>query len=539
MSNPSKIVAFLLVCVLSFSAACGGKKQKPIEWGFENGVFIKVFGSEIETIDPHFTQGEYGFRALVDLSEGLTSYHPKTLEPLPGVAKSWKITNNGKTYTFHLRKDAKWTNGDPVTAHDFIYSYKRLLDPEMAGIYSFLLYYVKNAEDYKAGKIKDFSKVAIKALDDHTIRFQLKNPTPFFLSLFAFPSMHPVHKPTIEKFKAFTDRSTPWTKPENIVTNGPFKLKSWKLNDRMIMEKNPLYWDAANVKLNGVHIIPIESDPVEERTFRAGETHATSWIPNNKIEWYKKNHPEWTRLAPAMSIYFYQLNQKRAPLDNVNVRRAIAYAIDRDKIAKYVSKGGEVGAFSFTPPGAGNMTFKPKLEFNVKKAQEYLAKAGYPGGKGFPKIELLYNTSERHQQIGAALQEMLKKNLGIQLELVNQEWKVYLQTNNKGDYFLTRQTWGADYNDPDSFLNLFDSKAAYNTGGFNNPDYDKILNDALKTADKNTRFKLYQRAEDILADQVPVIPLLFRTYANLVHDRVVGWHSNSMDFHPTKHISFK
>lgn len=493
-------------------------------------------GDEVQTLDPNIASGIPESHILDALFEGLIVLDPKTLVELPGVAESWDISKDLLTYTFHLRRDAKWSNGDPVTAHDFVYSWIRTLTPEIASEYAYILFPLKNAKDFNSGKIKDGVQVGAKAIDDHKLSVTINSVTPYFLSVLAHHSFYPVHTATLKRLGAGKNRNTLWARPETLVSNGPFALKSWKLNSKLVVEKNPFYWDKDNVKLEEVHFYPINSRKTEEHKFRAGELHLTYEVPTNKIEIYRNKQPDKLSLAPWLGSYFYTVNTTKPPFNDVRVRRALAMAIDRESLVKNVAKGGQLPYGAYTPPNTRGYTPDKEIPFDVPGAQKLLAEAGYLQGKGFPKVEVLFNTAEEHRAIAEAVQQMWKKNLGIEVELINQDWKVYLDSINTINYDIVRRGWIGDYNDPSAFLEIFLSYSGQNQTGWVSKKYDELVEKAGQIESENERIRLYKEAERILLDETPLLPIYVYTRAYLKDPRLKGWHANILDRHLYKGI---
>ncbi|MBD3320648.1 MAG: peptide ABC transporter substrate-binding protein, partial [Chitinivibrionales bacterium] len=432
----------LFSCVIFFSTC--GKRRTAVESGIEDQVLHIGNGAEPQDLDPHIVTGVPEHAIISALLEGLVAENPKDLHPVPGAAEKWDISDDRRVYTFYLRDNGRWSNGDPVTAHDFVYSFRRILSPALGSEYSYMLYCMRNAERYNKGEIDDFSLVGAAAVDSHTLVITLGSPTPYFLSLLAHYSWFPVHPGTIEKHGAIDRRGSKWTRAENYTGNGPFVLNRWEVNRVIIAEKSPTYWDADNVRLNAIHFHPIESEQTEERAFRSGQLHVTNGVPSHKIEYYRENSPELLRIDPYLGTYYYLVNTVRPPLDNPLVRRALSTAIDRTAIVENVLKGGQLPAHHFTPPGTAGYTACAHIASNPEKARELLARAGYPGGNGFPQIEVLYNTLESHQLVAQAIQEMWKKELGIEVSLINQEWKVFLNTQKNMEFDISRAGWIGD-----------------------------------------------------------------------------------------------
>ena len=399
-----------------------------------------------------------------------------------------------------------------------------------------MLYSMKNAEAFNTSKIKDFSKVGSRVVDQRVLEITLENATPYFLSLINHYTWYPVHIPTVEKHGPISQRGNKWTKPGNFVGNGPFKLKEWRLNDVVIVEKNPTYWDADSVKLNEIHFYAIDQANTEERSFRAGQLHNIYTMPLGKIDRYKRDYPDLIKIEPYAGTYFYRINVTKPPTNNPLVRRALAMAIDREAIVKSVTRGGQLAGNFFTPPGTGGYTSRAHIPSNVEKARNLLAEAGYPNGENFPKLEILYNTQEGHRRIAEAIQEMWKKSLNIDITLVNQEWKVFLAAQRQIDYQICRAGWIGDYVDPNTFLDMWTSWSQQNQTGWSSEEYDGLIREASRTQNMKARLELFQEAEAILMDEVPIIPIYIYTRVYALHPSVKGWFANILDHHPYKSI---
>lgn len=491
-------------------------------------------GAEPKDLDPHLVTGVPEHNILLNLFEPLVNKDPKTLAPIPGVAESWTISKDGKTYTFKLRADAKWSNGDPVTAQDFVYSWTRLLDPKTASEYAQQGYYIVNGKEFNTGKLKDAAQLGLKALDDTTLEVKLVNPTPFFLSLLYHHALYPVHKASIEKYGAR------WTRPENIVTNGAFALDKWEMNKVVSLKPNPHYWDKGVVTLAQANFFPVEKLDTEEKMFRSGELHITNEVPLEKIPTWQKDTTGAYQQFPYLGTYYYWVNVNKPPLDNKLVRKALALGFNRKNIVEFVTRGGQLPGTMFTPPGTGGFQPKaamPEDDSRLAEAKELLKQAGYPDGKGLPTIEILYNTSDAHKKIAEALQQMWSKNLGINVKLFNQEWKVFLDTQHSKNYQLSRSGWIGDYNDPNTFLDMFVTGSGLNQAGYANKKYDDLIDAAAKERDPAKRLAIFQQAEDILLDDLPVLPIYIYTRVYLKSPAVQGWYPNIEDIHPLKYVS--
>lgn len=491
-------------------------------------------GAEPKDLDPHLSTGVPEFHIIQNIFEGLVGKDPKTLEAIPGVAESWTSSKDGLQFVFLLRKNAKWSNGDLVTAADFVYSWARLLTPELASEYAYQGYYVKNGKAFNEGKIKDVNQLGIKALDANTLKITLENPTPFFLSLLYHHSLYPVHQKTVDT------HGQRWTRPENIVTNGAFLLDRWEMNKIVSIKKNDSYWDAATVKLTGANFYPTDNLDTEEKMFRRGELHATNEIPLEKIPTWQADKSGVYQHGPYLGNYFYWINVTKAPLDNKLVRKALNLGFDRDRVTRYVTRAGQVPAQFFTPPGSAGFNPKailPSDGSRIEEARKLLAQAGFPGGKGLAPIEILYNSHPGHKKIAEALQEMWKENLGIEIKLFNQEWKVYLDSMRTKNFQLGRQGWIGDYNDPNTFLDMLMTDNGNNRSGWGSPVYDAIMEKAAKERDQVKRLALFQEAENIILEELPVIPIYIYTRNYLKQPNVAGWHPNVEDIHPLKFVS--
>ena len=515
--------------------ACG-KRETRVEYGDRHQILYWGNGTELQDLDPHIVTGVSEQHVIMALLEGLVVEDPVDLHPTPGVAESWDISPDHRIYTFHLRHNARWSNGDPVTAHDFIESYKRILMPSLASEYAYMLYVMHNAEAFNEGKITNFDEVGCKALDDYTLQITLDNPTPYFLSLILHSSWYPVHLPTIRKYGDPYLRGNKWTRPGHYVGNGAFVLTKWRVNDVIVVKKSPTYWDRDRVRLNAMYIYPIESEDTEERAFRAGQLHITYQLPATKIEYYKTHYPNVFVDDPYLGTYFYRLNITKPPLNDVRVRRALAMTIDRESLVRNVTHGGQLPAYCLTPPNTAGYTCRTHLKEDVAEAQRLLAEAGYPGGKGMPTIELLYNTMEQHRTIAEALQQMWKTQLGVNVRLVNEEWKVYLDDQRTMSYEMCRGSWIGDYDDPNTFLDMWVTDGLQNRTGWGNTNYDRYIADAASATNTQERLEFFQKAETILIDEMPIIPIYFYTHVAAQRPEVKGWHPNILDNHPYKYV---
>ncbi len=525
----SKSVALLAITGLILTLSSCGDYQSNVESGNREGTLHWGNGTEPQSLDPHIATGVPEHHIISSLMEGLVYKDGETLEPRPGVAKSWDISADGRVYTFYLRQDARWSNGDLHNAHDYVWSWWRALQPALGNLYAYMYFPIANAKAYYDGEINDFSQVGVKALDDYVLQVTLTEPIPYFLQLLDHYSTYPVHRATVEKFGTADQRGTRWTFEGNIVGNGAFQLKEWKINRRITVERNPHYWNAENVRLNQVVFYPTENVTTEERMFRAGQLHY-SGIPSDKIQTYSQSDDPSLRIQPYLGVYFYRLNVDKPQLSDKRVRRALGMTINRDQLVSQITKGGQIPAYAITPPGTMGYYPESDLAFDPEGAKKLLAEAGYPNGEGFPTTEILYNTSEGHRKIAVALQQMWKKHLNIDVILLNQEWKVYLDTVSNHHYEIARAGWIGDYVDPNNFLDMFLCNGGNNRTHWCNPVYDQIiLQQVPKAQTHQQRLELFQQAENILLDEMPVIPIYIYTSNNLVHPTVKNFGRNILN----------
>ena len=490
--------------------------------------FTFVNGAEPETIDPPLVTGSVESRIVKALFEGLTSYNPKDLSPMPGVAKEWKISENHLQYTFFLRQST-WSNGEPLTAKDFVYSWKRALLPETAADYAYQLYYIKNARLFNESTIDDFDKVGVKALDDYTLEVTLESPTPFFLNLTSFPTLLPVNKNCLERY------GDHWTRPESIVTNGPFLLERWNINQYVLMKKNPLYWDATNVTFNTVKARAIENINTGFNIYESGNADLISTVPLPLVNILSKRRDFHSNTY--LATYFYRFNITKPPFNDIRVRKAFNLAVNKESIVKFVTKGGEVQAKTFVPNGMPGYTSPAGLAYDPVKARELLAHAGYPAGKGFPAVELIFNTSESNKDIAEVIQQMWKKNLNINVTILNQEWKVFLNTTKKLNYQMCRSSWIGDYIDPNTFLDMFVTNNGNNRTGWSNNRYDTLIKKAAVSDSNEERMSILLKAERILIEEeLPIMPIYFYVSHDMYRDNIKGIYPNILNIHPLKHM---
>lgn len=489
---------------------------------------VLINGTEPESLDPAICTGQPDGRVVVGLFEGLMRMDPKTAEPIPGIAERWQISEDGKTYQFFLRSNALWSTGEPITAEDVVYSWRRVVDPATAADYAGQLYYVKNGEAINTRKIKDLTQLGVRAVTPHHLVVELENPTAFFLDLCTFRTLSVVPRKTIE---AYGDR---WLMARPLPTSGCYTLESWRVNDKVRLRKNPRHWDAANIQNEIIDLVHLDSATTALNLF---ETHQADviWdktlIPMELMD-VLKTRPS-THLFSYLATYFMRFNVTRPPFNDVRVRQALALSINKHRIATQIMQGGEKPATTLVPPGTANYVAPEGLSYDPERARRLLADAGYPGGKGFPSFHYLFNTAKQHEQVAVELQQMWKKELGIGMELRNTEWKVYLADQSAVNFDLSRSAWVGDYNDANTFLDMFMSNNGNNRTGWKNSRYDDLMREANATVDLKRRSGLLQQAEKILvAEEVPIVPIFF--YAGITFyrpDEIEGIYPNILDEH--------
>ncbi|MBP8131863.1 MAG: peptide ABC transporter substrate-binding protein [Candidatus Hydrogenedentes bacterium] len=506
-------------------ASCGRSPDAP------HAVILHVGNAaEVQDLDPHMVSGITEHRTLCTLFEGLVNLNPSTLEPEPGVAAAWELAPDGLVYTFHLRPDARWSNGDPLTAEDFHYSWNRILSPNLAADYAYFLHCIKNAKPYNEGTLTDFGAVGVKVPDPHTLEVTLEHPTPYFLGMQTHQAYMPVHRATIERFGRRDERSTRWTRAGNHVGNGPYLLTEWTPNSVIRVRRNPCYWNREAVRLDGIDFYAIDNLWTQERAFRSGQLDMTDDVPLHKVRLYSERDPHRIVLHPYLGTYYYRINVTRPPFTDKRVRQAFAMALDREAITRNVTRGGEVPASCYTPPDTRGYTCRYQVPFDPEQARALLAEAGYPDGRGLPPIDILYNTSEAHKLIAEAVQQMWKEHLHADARLLNQDWKVYLDSTNTLNYSVARSGWIGDVVDPVNFLECFLSDCGNNRTGYASAEFDTLIHAAYAEADAPKRLELLQEAEAVLLDDAPLIPIYFYSRKYLKRPEVLGIEPNLLGY---------
>ncbi|MGC9418033.1 MAG: peptide ABC transporter substrate-binding protein [Rhodovulum sp.] len=489
-----------------------------------------------ETLDQHKTSTVAEANILRDLYEGLVVYD-RAGHVIPGVATEWTISEDGTVYTFTLRDDAKWSNGDPVTAADFVYSLRRIMTPETGAKYANILYPIKNAEAVNKGELPP-EEMGVVALDDRTLEITLAAPTPYFLELLTHQTGLPVHPASVQA------HGPDFVQPENMVSNGAYTLKENVLNDRIVLAKNPEFHDAANVAIAEVHFLPFEDRATCVRGWEAGEVHSCSDLPAEDIERLRAEHGDAVHVVPYLGTYYYALNHEDEFLSDPDVRRALSMAIDREFLAEEIFQGTMAPAVSFVPPGIGNYDGSPEVDyFSMSMLDREDMAAEILAAKGFTPdtphtLELMYNTSENHKNAATAIADMWS-NLGVNVEFnVRDASAHYAYLRDRGDFDVARAGWIGDYSDPQNFLFMVESdNDGFNYARYDNPDYDALMDRAAVTTDLAERAAILKQAEAIFMRDLPFIPLLYYTSRSLVSPNLSGWEDNIQNVHPTRFLS--
>jgi len=552
MNKKAKISAVLLAVTLGVSllSGCSSKTPTPTTPAAVPQVITFNLGAEPKTLDPALSQAIDSGDVIGNAFEGLMRLD-KDDKPVPGMADKYEMSKDGLTYTFHIRPGVVWSDGKPVVAGDFEYAWKRVLKPATAAVYAYQMFYLKNGQGYNEStltadkkspgiKTATADEVGVKAKDDSTLVVTLQNPTSYFLALTAFQTYMPVRKDV-------ADTDTAWaTKPATYITNGAFKMTDWKPKDVMTFVKNDKYWDVKSIKLDTLNYKMLEDLTASLSAFKAGQMDVIQTPPQSEIPALIADGS--CKITPNYGTYYYEANltpqaikinpAAAKAIQNPLVRKALSLAINREDIVTNVSKGGQTPATSFVPKGsldANGKDFASKDYYPAKgdipQAQKLLAEAGYPGGKGFPKLSFLYNTSAGHQNIAAAVQDMWKTNLGIDVELKNQEWKVFIQTRTDKNYILCRDGWLGDYTDPMTFLDLLTSTSGNNNAGYSNKAYDAIITSAKAEIDPAKRMALLHQAEDIIMKDDVVIPIYGYTNTMVQKPNIMGVRTSPLGQH--------
>lgn len=510
-----RILVLLLLPVLVLSLFTGCRKQAGGE-----PVLRYALEAEPSTLDPARSTAIPESLVEIQIFEGLTRLDAKD-QPAPGVAERWEVSPDGKTYTFHLRAEAKWSNGEPVTAQDFEFAWKRVLSPELASENAYMLFPIQNAQAYNEKKAAP-EQVGVKALNERTLEVKLEHPTAYFLSLTAFHAFYPVHRATVtanpEKWAA--DAAT-------LIGNGPFTLTKWVHMGKLEFARNEKYWDAGAVKLKKMEW-PI-SDSQTTRLAMVENNQADMMVEPPVAEHDRLRQAGLLKISPYLGSYYYVFNTEKAPFNDAKVRRAFSLSLSREPLVKNVVKGGKQPAYAWVAPGllnpATGKDFREEggnyVQEDAALAKKLLAEAGYPDGQGLPPVTLLFNTGELHKALAEAVQEMWKKNLGVAVSLSNQESKVFLESRTRGDFQIARASWIGDYADPMTFMDVF--KDAGNDAKYSSQVYNRLVMQAQESGDQKTRMQLMHDAEKLLFDDAVIIPIYYTTQPYVAKPQVKGY----------------
>ncbi len=592
----------LLTLLVGIALATMGSNLPPADFTFVNE-------TEVKSLDPAIVTGAPEGRIINSLFEGLVRWHPKTLEPLPGVAERWDISNDLTVFIFYLRKEARWSDGSPVTAGDFHYSLRRFLGPRTAAEYAYQGWYIKNAKRYSRGSngiepndlvevelnrpvnskntirgrllhgrlvsvensessnnrlfvveidgqeqrfyptedeqatekeppadgkwcrqvLLDFREVGVEVIDSQTLKITLENPTPYFLSLMGFYPMFPVNQKCVETYG-----SPQWTDSRNLVGNGPFQIQFRRIRDRIRLLRSETYWNRKEIQLGIVDALSIDAVTTAFNLYMTGKVDWVTEAPPPALRILLKEDPPRNDLSPSawLSSYFYLINTTRKPLDDLRVRKALSLAIDREELVTKLLAAGEMPAFSLVPPGIAGYQPQASAPENADEARRLLAEAGYPQGKGFPRIDILYNTHEAHQSIAELIRKQWQQELGISVKTRNEEWASYLSSQRQKQYNICRRGWIGDYADPNTFLDMYVTNGEQNNTGWSSPEYDRLIEEARREQDSSKRMQMLAQAERLLMDDLPILPIYHYVSKNLVKPHVRGFYNNIQDFHP-------
>lgn len=494
--------------------------------------------AEPESLDPHAVRSVAAQNIMRDLGEGLVTFGAAG-DLVPGAARSWSVSEDGLHYRFDLRTDARWSNGDPVTAADFVTGFRRLMNPATGAFYGELLGDIRAAADILRGdKLPD--ELGIQAVGDQRLHIELTRPAAHFLELLALPATFPIHRPTLE------EHGKGFARAGRLVTNGAYRLAEWRVGSHIRLERNPHYREAANTAIETVWYYPTVDQMAELNRYRAGELHITANVPTQAFARLHLERPAELKVAPYLNTYYYGFNLTRPPFaENPGLRRALSMVIDRELLVREVTRRGEQPARGWIPPGLPR--YQPQRvdyaswprDQRLEEARRLYREAGYSQDKPL-RTEIRFNTDRGHQQIAVAIQSMWKTALGVEAQLINEELKVHLaRVRERADTQVFRASWVGDYSDPNTFAALFKSDNPANLTGYANPAYDALLERAAATRQQDQRMVLLQEAEAMMLADAPLIPIYFYVSKHLVHRTVTGWRAHALDHHPTRYLALQ
>lgn len=521
---------FLILSACLLLVSC--QKESQVDTATREGILLFGNSADPKSLDLQVVSGVLESNIMRALFEGLINFDPKDDLGAPtGVAEEVTPDETYTVWTVKLRPEAKWSDGKPVTSEDFAFSYERMLTPDFGAQYAGMLYFMEGAEAFNKRKTKDFSTVGIKVIDPHTFTLTLRGPTPYFREILKHFTWYPVPKHVVEKYgdvgKIVGNR---WATAEHLVGNGPFRIKSFRRNDHIEVERNPYYWNAKNVSLNGIRFLPVSNVFTEARMFRDGQLHITSTAAPEIVDQMKKISPGSLRQEPFLSSDFFRFNTTRAPLNDVRVRQALSKALDRQALCDSVYRGA-TPAYGITPP-MGPYDPPRTAGYDPVQARALLAEAGFPGGKDFPRLKLLIASKETNLTLATAVQAMYRRDLGIEIEIENKEWTAYLDATQKMEYDIVSSGWLGDFIDPLTFLEMWIPGGDHNSTGWVNEGFVENLEKSFQATDPDLRYGYLKAAEAILLEDAPIAPIAWRGKNFLIHPSVKGWDPLLLDAHP-------
>lgn len=493
-------------------------------------------GGDVTSLDPQRLSGDWENRVAGDIFEGLVTEDAQA-QPIPGMAESWTVSDDGLTYTFKLKEGVKWSDGEPVKASDFVFAFRRLMDPKEAAQYAYLQYPIKNAEAINTGKMAEIDQLGVAAPDARTVVITLENPTPFFIGALTHYTAYPLPEHVIKA------KGNDWVQVQNIVVNGPYKPTEWVPGSHVQTERNPEWYDTASLKIDGTRFFTLEDQAAALRRYRAGEFDILTSFPADQYTWLEENMPGQAHVTPFAGLYYYVLNSEKPPLDNANVRKALSMGIVREAIGPQILGTGEIAAYSWVPEGISNYEGGPAyvdwkdLPQNEKMAQAkaLLEGEGYTASNPL-RLQLRYNTDDNHRRLAVAIASMWKP-LGVEVELINAETKVHYADLRAGEFQVGRAGWLADYDDPTNFLDLLKGGIEMNYGRWRNEEYDKLLAEAQTMQDLKERAGVLKQAETIALGDSAAIPIYYYATRNVVSPKISGFDDNVKDIHRTRWLT--
>jgi oligopeptide transport system substrate-binding protein len=508
---------------LALGLAGCARRELPVTAATREHTLLVGNGAEPADLDPPAAAAATDINILFALFEGLTGLDEATGRAEPGAAERWEHSPDGLTWTFHLRPSARWSNGDPLVADDFVRSFRRTVNPALAFQNAYYLFPLRHAEAINAGRITDLTQLGCAAPDPHTVVLTLERPTPHLPLLTALSPWFPINPRVLQSFGALTARGPAWTRPGNFVGNGAFALREWRPNARLVVERNPHYWGAPHTQLERIEFYPIEKPDDEERAYRAGQLHVTYTLPLPKLAAWRQRDSAQLRVDPLLYTGFIAFNTTRPPFDDPRIRRALSLAVDRDALVRGPLAGSRPAAYAVTPPGTGGYTARARVAESGDQARALLVAAGHPRGADLPPLELQVRNDEIQPIAAQALQAMWQRELGLRVTIAQLEQKTWLQNQSSGNYGLAFYSWTGDFPDPITFLGLFVSNNGNNWTGWRDPAYDRLIAEAASLSDAGRRTELLQQAEARLLDQLPVTPLFHGAQTYLLRPAVRNW----------------